>query len=219
MFILLGSGKHPLGPSVTASSLSAVQDGLHTPPTPLPPISPAVWTGKTCMPHVMFQTFPSAKSSRCESSTKLSLIFRICHSAGSHAGGEYLLSQQGEARLWPSWIQSNTLYWPNSRLNGYRRKKSACWLQVNLLLSHWCKLQFMTSPIDSFRIPSIHPFYPLSIFHSSRPPEIHRCIYSSIFFQIVNGGGSDYVNGWDLLTLILSNVNLFQLLFQVCKKY
>lgn len=31
MFVLLGSGKPPLGPSVTVSRWSAVQDGLHTP--------------------------------------------------------------------------------------------------------------------------------------------------------------------------------------------
>ena len=87
VFILLGRGKHPLGPSVTASRLSTVQDGLRThQPTP-PPCPPAVRAGKTCMPHVMFQTLPSAKSGRCESNTKLSLIFRICHSTGSRAGG------------------------------------------------------------------------------------------------------------------------------------
>lgn len=79
VFILLGSSKHPLGPSVTASSLSAVQDGLHVQPA----LPRAVRAGKTCMPHVMFQTSPSAKSGRCESNTKLSLIFRICYSAGS----------------------------------------------------------------------------------------------------------------------------------------
>lgn len=31
MFVLLGRGKPPLGPSVTVSCWSAVQDGLHTP--------------------------------------------------------------------------------------------------------------------------------------------------------------------------------------------
>lgn len=150
VFILLGRGKHPLGPSVTASRLSTVQDGLRThQPTP-PPCPPAVRAGKTCMPHVMFQTLPSAKSGRCESNTKLSLIFWICHSTGSRAGGGIpaVTTPESKARPWPSWIQSNGSHW--RKIQGWmvmQQEKSTRWLKANLSLSHQRKLHSMNSLI------------------------------------------------------------------------
>lgn len=60
--------------------------------------------------------------------------------------------------------------------------------------------------IQSFKIPSFHSYFTVSILDLSHLPEIHSCIYSSTYIQMVNGGGSDCVNGRDLRNL--SNVNV-----------
>lgn len=94
------SGKPPLGPSVTVSCWSAVQDGLHTHTRArtetYSPLLLLRELGKPACPMWCFNR--SAKSGLCEPYTELSLIFSLCHCAPSCAGGQYLLSQQGEVK-------------------------------------------------------------------------------------------------------------------------
>lgn len=123
VFTLLGRGKHPLGPSVTASCLSGVQDGLHRHThAAITPLQcelgkPAclMWCSKaSCLPTVvgvnptlnspLFPEFVIPLGAALEGKT-------CCHNTGS------------EVRRWPFTSQSKALNWPMQRLNGYATRK------------------------------------------------------------------------------------------------
>lgn len=96
--VLLASGKPCLGPSVTVSCWSAVQDGPHTRALGQTYSLPLLLQlGKSSCPMWCFNC--SAKSGLCEPYTELSLIFSLCHCATSCARGQHLLSQHIEVKL------------------------------------------------------------------------------------------------------------------------
>lgn len=110
VFILLGRGKHPLGPSLTASCLSAVQDGLHThqPSRRESRRKPAcpMWCSKCSILPRVVGVNPTLNSP---------LFSEFVFPLGAMLKGNTCCrNTESEARPWPSWIQSDIRYWPNS---------------------------------------------------------------------------------------------------------
>lgn len=124
MFVLLGSGKPPLGPSVTVSCWSAVQDGLHTPArrhTHRPSCCE-----KTSMPNVMFQSLCQVWSVwtlhwALPYFLTLSLHCKLCWRAVTA-----VTTWRSKAR--PAWIQTNGPHLKIQQIFWQRVKSQICQL-------------------------------------------------------------------------------------------